>query len=137
MRCPGLFHGEAIVHVDESHKSILIALMASKPNMFLFLSCFQRLCQLKFVQWILNFCLFIVIILTIDKLDTESVEVQCCSDCIKSCYFEGNFTSIDDIGIFDNKLTELVCKMETYIYTLMSIVMLSVALQCNIPIWQR
>lgn len=53
VRCPGLFHGEVIIHVDESHKIILIALMSSNPSMSVFSSCFQQLCQKSFIQYIL------------------------------------------------------------------------------------
>lgn len=53
VRCPGLFKGQAIISVADSHKFILIAMMASNPDSNVFLACFHRLCQRSFEQWIL------------------------------------------------------------------------------------
>lgn len=54
VRCPGLFQGEVIILVNESHKSIVVALMALKGDVDIFKKCFTELCQNKFIQCIFN-----------------------------------------------------------------------------------
>ena len=52
VRCPGLFKGELIMILDNSQKSIFIAMMASKPDIEVISLAFKKLCNESFVQCI-------------------------------------------------------------------------------------
>lgn len=56
MRCPGLFgQGQAcIVIADAKQQYIVLAMMATKPDLMLILATFHELCQLSFHQCILQ-----------------------------------------------------------------------------------
>lgn len=51
-RCPGLFKGEVIIVVDETHKFIVIAMMATNATLEPIISCFRDLCKHSFPQCI-------------------------------------------------------------------------------------
>lgn len=39
------------------------------------------------------------------KIDTDSVEAQCCPNCIRACFSKSNedeIVSMDEIGVIDN-----------------------------------
>lgn len=108
MRSPGLFNGELIISVDETNRYITIALMATKPNLELFSSCFRGLCKRSFEQCIFFYCFIHHFVLI--KPYTESKESICCPECIKGCFskLQGGMTLVGDIGAINNSHDEQV-----------------------------
>lgn len=62
------------------------------------------------MQWIPDGLIIIILCCWFYK-DTDSIEEQCCPECIKACYFDGKAVLIENIGIINNDLkeTEQVC----------------------------
>lgn len=80
IRCPGLFAGEIIVMVEDSRKSIVIAMLASSPDTEYVISVIQELIQGHFPQYILSATLSMSITRQIE--DTGTKIEKLCSTCL-------------------------------------------------------
>jgi len=63
--CPGLFAGEVIIMCEISHRSLIIAMNASNPDIEYIVFIFLELVQKSFTQCIINIYIYIYITILI------------------------------------------------------------------------
>ncbi len=100
--CPGMFAGEVIIMMNKNHKSIVVAMKSTNPDLDLFESLFQNLVTNHFAQCIpVYFILlfFICIFLWTHLFDIDFKEQVLCPKCIEITFGSGSSSSLNTIGI--------------------------------------
>lgn len=131
IRCPGLFQGETIITLDQTRKSLIIAMMSTLETVESFSSCFRELCKSRFTQCIHRATHSCTIILTLE--DEGSKVSNYCPECVEACYS----TSYNGVQVSVSAMAEIctddqVCK--NIVSLLITYINYSTALQCNMKL---